>query len=983
MFGVATQNGVGLGLGNIPSLTSLPYNVQLNLAVQSLFANGEPGFWLDPSDLSTMYQNSAGTTPVTAVEQPVGLILDKSQGLVLGAELVPDGNFTSGAGWSAPIAGATISGGSLNFDGVTSFNAGDVVTQGVSSAIAVVGKWYQISYQINSNTTGNISVGFGGVAGTVRASAGSYFEIVQATSIGSVQVYIRSANGVRTGSIDNISVKQIAGTPYYQSTAGVRPVLSARVNLLTKTEDAANAVWTKLNISIAAGVTDPQGGSTAFTITCTSAGGYWFQSSVAPNGTTNVSSLWVRRRTGTGAIYLRSSASPGTDSPIAVTASWTRSSMTVSNNSSANSFVLLIATSGDEIDIWHPDCRPSDQATGLIPTYQRVNTSTDYDTAGFPLYLSSNGTQWMQCASQDYTGVNKMLVCAGVRKLSDAALAVVFELSPTIASNNGAVLLSAPNSAAANLNFSSKGTTQVDNVVTTYTSPNTTVLTGLGDISAPSNIVRVNGAQVGSVLSTQGTGNYGNYAGFLFARNGASSMLTGNIYGLVGRGSTVASNAAQISQTELWTNNKTKAYAPITATLNSIGIPGSLGFGVGIAPSLPAGMTAIDGYDNPLSDNYGNYQYSDGSVMCWVPAFFYKWGTGANGLALNAVDIQPFSAYATVADANTAGYALHRAFYDGGVQPGFFVDKYIVSNNGGIASSLRNGIVVTTAQRGSLSTAVNTSLTGAPANTLGGCIAAAKTRGASFFASSRFIFAALAMLSYAHAKASSTTTYCAWYHATNNFPKGNNNNALGDAQDAAILYVADGNGTYPGCGKTGSANLFARTTHNGMNSGVADLNGLVWEFTPGLTSDATNLYVLKTTARMKDVTGSNTLATDLFGATGIAALYDSLGTTYEALWATAANRTIYFGNAASQVFSAVTSGNAWNYAGLGAPLAAGIGGVNAFGNDGLYDYKPNEMAPFSGGDWDNSSIAGVWAFYLFSSRTSSGYNIGFRSACYL
>ena len=102
-----------------------------------------------------------------------------------------------------------------------------------------------------------------------------------------------------------------------------------------------------------------------------------------------------------------------------------------------------------------------------------------------------------------------------------------------------------------------------------------------------------------------------------------------------------------------------------------------------------------------------------------------------------------------------------------------------------------------------------------------------------------------------------------------------------------------------------------------------------------------------------------------------------------ALWATAATRTTYFGNAASQVFSAVTSGNAWNYAGLGAPLAAGIGGVNAFGNDGLYDYKPNEMAPLSGGGWSYSSNAGVWAFLLGGTRTYSDNSFGFRSALYL
>ena len=43
----------------------------------ALFAAGEQGAWFDPSDFSTMFQDSAGTTPVTAVEQPVGLMLDK------------------------------------------------------------------------------------------------------------------------------------------------------------------------------------------------------------------------------------------------------------------------------------------------------------------------------------------------------------------------------------------------------------------------------------------------------------------------------------------------------------------------------------------------------------------------------------------------------------------------------------------------------------------------------------------------------------------------------------------------------------------------------------------------------------------------------------------------------------------------------------------------------------------------------------------
>ena len=37
------------------------------------------------------------------------------------------------------------------------------------------------------------------------------------------------------------------------------------------------------------------------------------------------------------------------------------------------------------------------------------------------------------------------------------------------------------------------------------------------------------------------------------------------------------------------------------------------------------------------------------------------------------------------------------------------------------------------------------------------------------------------------------------------------------------------------------------------------------------------------------------------------------------------------------------------------------------------------MAPISGGNWNNSSNAGVWALNLNNVRTNSNNNIGFRS----
>ena len=37
------------------------------------------------------------------------------------------------------------------------------------------------------------------------------------------------------------------------------------------------------------------------------------------------------------------------------------------------------------------------------------------------------------------------------------------------------------------------------------------------------------------------------------------------------------------------------------------------------------------------------------------------------------------------------------------------------------------------------------------------------------------------------------------------------------------------------------------------------------------------------------------------------------------------------------------------------------------------------MAPISGGNWDNSSNAGVWTLNLNNVRANSNYNVGFRS----
>lgn len=179
----------------------------------TLFAASEPGVWYDPSDLTTLFQDSVGTTPVTAAGQPVGLMLDKSQGLVLGAELVTNGDFSDGAtGWTLGT-GWSISGGTASRDATA-------VASNLSGGTGVVaGKSYRVTW---TQGAGTVAVYLGSAAGPTVANlsaAGTYSRTVLATVSGGI---LFRANVV-VSSIDNVSVRELAGNHATQATAAARP----------------------------------------------------------------------------------------------------------------------------------------------------------------------------------------------------------------------------------------------------------------------------------------------------------------------------------------------------------------------------------------------------------------------------------------------------------------------------------------------------------------------------------------------------------------------------------------------------------------------------------------------------------------------------------------------------------------------------------------------------------------------------------------
>lgn len=195
----------------------------------SMFTPTTPGWVYDLSDFSTLFQDSAGTTPVTAVEQPVGLVLDKSQGLVLGPELVTNGTFdTNITGWTGTTAG-----------GVVSWDAGrlKIVNQGAGYGYStapiqvVAGRTYLLSGVRSGASSSNISItklatGTDSIyAGTTGAGPMEATFVADATATRYVSVRVQTSAVGGNAEFDNISVKLLPGNHASQPTSTKRPLL--------------------------------------------------------------------------------------------------------------------------------------------------------------------------------------------------------------------------------------------------------------------------------------------------------------------------------------------------------------------------------------------------------------------------------------------------------------------------------------------------------------------------------------------------------------------------------------------------------------------------------------------------------------------------------------------------------------------------------------------------------------------------------------
>lgn len=557
-------------LGISLSIISVLLNsVAITTSPTSLFALGEPGVWFDPSDLTTLFQDNTGMTAVTTPGQTVGLMLDKSKGLLLGSQLVsnPGGPFVTTTGWLAYQTGTNFS--------VVGGNLVAVDDCYFPLTGLTVGRTYQVDYSVVSGGGFNLYV-------NADSTGNPYF--LNRTGTGSARVtIINPVLGIYVNAnttLASITVRELAGNHATQATLAARPTYAiepagGRRNLLTYTELFSDSIWVKRGFAApTTGETDPLGGSTAvsFLENNTDVNPAIYHNAPVSSAASTIG-VWLKSSSATTiSLSTNGLTSPGT---VSLTTAWQFFSVTQSVLNSAGphigGFASVTRASGIRIYVWHPQLELGSAATN----YQKVTTQYDVTEAGVASmsYLYFDGVNDAMATSTITPGIDKAQVFAGVRKLSDNVSAILVEFSATFDTNNGSFGVLAPSSGGGNsYRITTRGTNSISAGTGIFAAaPNSSVLTAIADIGGDIATLRRDGSLVETSTGDQGTGNYLAYPLYLGARGGTSVFFTGHLYSLITRfGANL--DTPTITNTETWVAGKTGFYTPVITGVPTIGV---------------------------------------------------------------------------------------------------------------------------------------------------------------------------------------------------------------------------------------------------------------------------------------------------------------------------------------------------------------------------------------------------------------------------
>jgi len=451
-------------------------------AMRSVFkiASVSPVLWWDAEShraglaggAATLFQDAAGTSAVTAVEQPVGLVWSMTnagprRNLLTFSEQLDNAVWTKAATSFdsvtkklTPLSSGFYRGLYQHLGGGTAADSTSITFRFKYAGIRWVnilsitgvggtGAWFDLQ----NGSVGIVHVGYSATIATAPNGAydcalicpsgvtKDYVQLCLSDSDGVSQITVNGSDGVI---VEHVQFERGSPTDYQpvssgleyldalQATSTARPLLTARKNLLTFSEQFDNAVWVKVNgpVVLSNVATAPDGAISANSVQATTGGDYRYISSpffnVGQNATVTAS-IYIKKETaettlgGIGVdfqggarklVYVGFNAVTGVAAnlpggnltpvlSVIDAGDYWRLIVTVTDTGS-NPDVLMqyyanlsldntsvngwVSASSPKV-IWGAQLERGSTAT----SYQRVITATDYDISAAPLMLQFDG----------------------------------------------------------------------------------------------------------------------------------------------------------------------------------------------------------------------------------------------------------------------------------------------------------------------------------------------------------------------------------------------------------------------------------------------------------------------------------------------------------------------------------------------------------------------------------------------------------------
>lgn len=513
--------------------------------VAGLWRNNEQGWWLDRNDLSTMYQDAAGTVPVYQpgqgqVDPPVGLALDKRFGLARGPEVFSDASVTL-VGESTRVS-----------PGVYRIYSSAGVYSGVSMPISP-NAWYEISFNVDAA----VVVGGGLIVESVQNPTTTTTGRKTFLLFSTIGAFVLKRGGGATDfQVSNLSLRRLYGNHSYELTTTSRPKLTGRYNRIQASEKFDDPYWAAIpsfTVSKSADVQDPAGGSGAWEFVSV-AGNYALSKLVGAGFKSLVFTVWAKAGTHIPGFLVRNvtTSTNMINRTTAQTADFTGPYGRATNKDLGNGWRQLTfeITSGlvvsDQVAVYFGstgavpvganfwlyriDVREGSDVVGL-PEYQRVVAPNNYDTAGFALYLQPDGVDDIHRTAAINFDSSALTVAAAIRRDRDTGLGCIVEATTNYANSDGTMILLAPGvSDTPSVAWNAKGTVLAGGMnVATPAAPAPAVVVASANIATAKRSITVNNDSVTSSAS-MGVGNFGNHVCHFFQRGAGGMAFSGRDY---------------------------------------------------------------------------------------------------------------------------------------------------------------------------------------------------------------------------------------------------------------------------------------------------------------------------------------------------------------------------------------------------------------------------------------------------------------------